>query len=164
MSSQLMEAVYPTREQAKTILDMLQRMHRSTSITLADAAIVTKGADGKVHVEETAELTTREGAVRGALIAGVVGLIWPPSLIGSLLVGGGLGGLIGRLRDTGIKNDQIEAIAAGLEPGKSAVIALATGEWVPQIQGALQGYEGTLLIHVLSDEAMKEIYLEAAQG
>jgi uncharacterized membrane protein len=163
-STQVLAAVYPTHEQAKTILDTLQHMHRAKRIDLADAAIVMKGEDGKVNIEETAELTTKEGAVRGALIAGVVGLIFPPSLIGSLLVGGGLGGLVGRIRDTGIKNKQLKGIADSLEPGKSAVIALAAGASVPQIQVALQGYEGTLLTHALSEEEMKELYLEAERA
>jgi uncharacterized membrane protein len=162
--AQLMAAVYPSHEQAKTVLDMLQRMHKATTITLKDAAIVTKNADGKVKLEETAELTTREGAVRGAIVTGVLGLIYPPSLIVSLLAGGVLGGLIGKIRDTGIKNAQLKEVADRLAPGKSAVIALGEGEWVDEIQGALAGYEGMLIIHPLTEEEAKQIYLEAERA
>jgi uncharacterized membrane protein len=162
--AQLMAAVYPTREQAGTILDMLQRMHKETTITRQDAAIVFKSAEGKVKVEETAELTTREGAVRGAIVTGVQGLIYPPSLIVSLLAGGVIGGLIGKLRDTGIKNANLKEIADRLEPGKSAVIALGEGEWVDEIQGALQGYEGMLITHALTEEETKQIYVEAERA
>ena len=161
---QLMAAVYPSRDQATTIFDTLSRMHRNGTISLADAAIATKAADGKVHMEETDELTTREGARRGALAAAVVGLIFPPSLIGSLLAGGAIGGLIGKLRDTGIKNAELAGIVDGLTPGKSAVIALAEGEWVVQVQGALQGYEGTLITHVLNEDEVKDIYLESEKS
>jgi uncharacterized membrane protein len=162
--AQLMAAVYPTHEQAKTILNALQRMHRATTITLGDAAIVTKDADGKVKVEETAELTTREGAVRGAIVTGVLGLIFPPSFIVSVLAGGVIGGLIGKLRDTGITNANLREIADRLEPGKSAVIALGDGEWVIQIQDALQGYEGMLVTHALTADEAKQVYLEAERA
>jgi uncharacterized membrane protein len=157
--AELMAAVYPTRDQAKTILDMLWNMHRDTTITLQDAAIATKDSDGKVKIEETDELTGKEGAFRGALVVGVVGLIYPPSLIGTMLVGGVIGGLIGKFRDTGIKNANLKEIADKLEPGKSAVIALGDGQWVAQIQGALQGYDGELIIHPISEQEAKEIYM-----
>ena len=163
-SLQLLAAVYPSQERAKTILDALWQMHRSGAITLADAAIATKSEDGKVHIQESDELTTRKGAFRGALVTGVLGLIYPPSLIASLVTGGVIGGLVGKLRDTGIKNKDMKQIADTLTPGKSAVIALAEGEWIAKVQGALQGYEGTLITHVLSEDAVKEIYLEAEQN
>ena len=162
--AQLMAAVYPTHEQAKTVLDMLWQMHKATTITLKDAAIVTKNAEGKVKVEETDELTTREGAVRGALVTGVLGLIYPPSLIVSLLAGGALGGLIGKFRDTGIKSANLKEIANQLEPGKSAVIALGDGQWVDEIQGALGGFDGKLIVHPLSEEEAKQLYIEAQKA
>jgi hypothetical protein len=39
-------------------------MHRSATITLVDAARITRDEAGKVHVKETDELTAKEGAVR----------------------------------------------------------------------------------------------------
>jgi uncharacterized membrane protein len=163
-SMQVMAAVYPTLDQAKTILEMLQQMHKAGRITLADAAILSKEADGKVRVNETAELTTKEGAVRGALITGVIGLIWPPSLIGSLLVGAGLGGLVGKVRDTGIKNAQLTELADRLEPGKAMVVALAGEESEKPITGALQGYEGTLVTQSIGAKAIEEISSATASG
>ena len=156
---ELLAAVYPNEEHAKTTLDMLVAMHKAVTITLIDAAMVTKDESGKMHVAETAELTTRKGARRGAIVAGVFGLIFPPSLIASVLVGGGVGALAGKLRDTGIKADQVKDIADKIEPGKAAVIALTEGEFGPQVQMALTGYEGTLLIQAVSEDTLKEIYL-----
>lgn len=161
---ELLAAVYPNEEHAKTTLDMLESMHRAVTITLIDAAMVTKDADGKVHVKETAELTTRKGATRGAVIAGVFGLIFPPSLIASVLAGGAVGAIAGKLRDTGIKSAQITDIANQIEPGKAAVIALTEGEFGPQVQQALTGYEGTLLIQAVSEEDLKKIYEAESQG
>ena len=63
------------------------------------------------------------------------------------------------MRDTGIKSDQIKDIADKIEPGKAAVIALTEGEFGPQVQMALTGYEGTLLIQAVSEDTLKEIYL-----
>jgi uncharacterized membrane protein len=158
---QLLAAVYPDQEHAKVTFDMLHEMHRATNITLVDSAMITKNEDGKIKIEETKELTTRKGAKRGAIITGVLGVIYPPSLLGSVLVGGAIGAVAGRLRDTGIKNPQLKEIADRLEPGKAAVIALAEEASTAKVQQALAGYEGTLVIQALDEETLKELYLAA---
>jgi uncharacterized membrane protein len=160
---QLMAAVYPDQDHAKVTFDMLHEMHRATNITLVDSAMITKDEEGKIKIEETKELTTRKGARRGAIITGILGVIYPPSLLGSLLVGGAIGGAIGKLRDTGIKNPQLKEIAERLEPGKAAVVALAEDWSSPKVQQALAGYEGTLVIEVFSEEELKELF-KAAQA
>jgi uncharacterized membrane protein len=158
---QLLAAVYPNQEHAKVIFDMLHEMHRATTITLVDSALITKNDEGKVKVEETTELTARKGARRGAIITGVLGIIYPPSLLGSILVGGGLGAIAGRMRDTGIKHPKLEEIADRLEPGKAAVIALAEEASTLKVQQALAGYEGTLIVQVLDEATVKELYKAA---
>ena len=153
----VLAAVYPDREHAKVILDMLHEMHRAVRITLVDAALITADEHGKIKVEETEELTVRKGARRGAIIAGVLGLIYPPSLIVSIVAGGGIGALAGRLRDTGIKTDRLEEVANQLTPGKAAIVALADEASTLKVQEALAGYEGTLVIEAFDEQTVKEL-------
>jgi uncharacterized membrane protein len=158
---QLLAAVYPNEEHAKTTIDMLHEMHRAANIDLVDSAMITKNEDGKIKVHETKELTTGKGARRGAIITGVIGLIYPPSLIASALVGGAIGAVAGKVRDTGIKNPKLKEIADNLEPGKAAVIALVDESSTLAVQNALEGYEGTLVIQALDKETVKELYIAA---
>ena len=160
----ILAAVYPDREHAKVTLDMIQEMHRADTITLVDAALITKDDEGKIKIEETTELTTRKGARRGAIVTGVLGLIYPPSLIVSVLAGGGIGALVGRLRDTGIKTEELKEVADRLEPGKAAVVALADDESTLKLQQALEGYEGTLVIAAIDEEAIKQAYIDEGSG
>ena len=157
-SVQMLAAVYPDRAHAEVILDMLERMHHANTITLLDAALVTKDDQGKITTEETKELTTRKGAKRGALITGAFGLIFPPSLIGSVIAGGAIGALAGRFRDTGIKNDQMHELADRLDSGKAALIALAENDSVLKVKQALVGYEGTLVNEVIDEETARALY------
>jgi uncharacterized membrane protein len=160
-SVQLLAAVYPDVEHAKVTFDMLHEMHRATTVTLVDSAMITKDDEGKIKVQETKELTVRKGARRGAIITGVLGLIYPPSLLGSVLVGGAIGAVAGRARDIGIKNPKLQEVADRLEPGKAAVVALAEESSTAKVQQALAGYEGTLVIQALDEETLKELYLAA---
>ena len=160
----LLAAVYPDLDQGKFAFNLLQKMHRGATITLVDSALISKNEKGKIKIEETTELTASKGARRGAIILGVIGLIYPPSLIGTVLAGGGIGAIAGRLRDTGIKNQQLNEIADRLENGKSAVIALVDDESTAAVQRALEGCEGELIIRVLDDETVKELYKAAGSG
>src|ERR687885_2942103 len=99
---EMIAAVYQDEERARTILEMLERMNHTQTIELVDAASLTKGADGKLQVKETRELSTGKGAKSGAIAGAVLGVIFPPSLIVSAGAGAAAGGLWGKLRDTGL--------------------------------------------------------------
>ncbi len=161
---ELMASIYKDEDAAKTILDALQRMHRASTITLADAAMVTKDADGKLHIKETREVTTGKGARRGALIAGVMGLFFPPGLIASALAGGLIGGAWGRLRDTGIKTGAMKDLGSSLEPENAAVVALAEPQFVELIVETMETYPGKFLRHGFSAEEAAQIEDAAATG
>lgn len=160
---ELMAAVYVDEEGAKTILDTLERMHSASNITLADAAMVTKDADGKLHIKETREVTAVKGAKRGAIVTGVLGLIFPPTLIVSVLVGGVIGGAWGRLRDTGIKTGAMKDLGSSLEPGNAAVIALAEPQFVEPITRAMEAYKAEFLRHGFSEDEAEQIEKAAAE-
>jgi uncharacterized membrane protein len=157
---ELLAAVYADQDRAQTICDMLEQMHRATTITLDDAVTVTKGSDGKLQIHETREVTTGKGAKRGAIAAGLFGLVFPPSLIVSALAGGVVGGLWGKLRDTGIKSKAIKDLGDRLEPGKAAVVALVDQASVAATERALQGYDGELIRQSFS--AKETAQVEAA--
>lgn len=159
----ILAAVYPDEERAKTILHMLQDMNSAGTVTLIDAAMIEKRMDGKLHVTETAELTGRKGMRRGALILGAVGLIFPPSFIASVIVGGGIGALGGKLRDTGIKNQQMHDMAEQIEPGSFAVLALCEPVWTPKVEQAMQGYGGEVITTEFDAEVSEALHAYAKE-
>lgn len=152
-SYQLIAASYGTYEQGDTILKTIQAMKKGRTIQIADAAMIMETDDGKFEVTETKELTARKGARRGAVIMGTLGLIFPPSFIASILVGGGLGALSGKLRDTGIKTDELDRLAQSLEPGQVAVLVLAHADSVRKVTRALQGYQGMIVTEPIDANA-----------
>jgi len=157
---ELIAAVYADEERAKTILDMLDQMHRAVTINMADSAVVTKDAEGKLHIQETREVTTKKGAKRGAIAAGVFGLIFPPSLIATAVAGGAIGAAWGKLRDTGIKSNAMKELGEKLEPGKAMVVALIDQESVGAAERAMQGWDGEIIRHAFT--AAETADIEAA--
>jgi len=144
MSSSTMEifvAAYGTEQGAGAALKDFQAAQRAGAIDLIDAAVVVHTAEGKVKFEETADPSGKKWAKRGAIAGGLVGLIFPPSIIASAVVGGGAGGLWGKIRDKGFKDEDLREIGDSLPPGSSAIIAIAEDRMVEQLERGLAGYQ-----------------------
>src|SRR6266508_5876875 len=104
---QIFIATFDCETEAKEALADFKWMDREGSIELIDAAVIVRRADGKVTFEETADPSGKKWAKRGAIAGGVVGLIFPPTLIAGAVVGGGAGGIWGKIRDKGFKDDDL---------------------------------------------------------
>jgi uncharacterized membrane protein len=159
----MMAAKYPDQEHAQTILTMLESMHRALTIDLKDAVMATKEHDGKIKVHETTDVTTRKGLKRGLVAGGILGAIFPPSLLVTAAAFGGIGALWGKAKDSGVKNADLKALADSLAPGQAALIVLVANESVTATQLALGAYEGELVSKPVSDEEIKELYEQRGQ-
>ena len=131
-------------------------------IELIDAAVIVRGADGKVRFEETADPSGKKWAKRGAIAGGVVGLIFPPSLIVSAAVGGGVGGIWGKIRDKGFKDEDLKAMGEEMEPGTSAIIAIAEDRMIERLEQGIEGYD-KIAKHAVSAEAAVAIVAEEVE-
>ena len=141
----LYAAVYDEIADAEADYEAVFDLHAMGAIGTFDSAVIRKEDDGKVRVTKT-EKPTQHGAWTGAGVGALVGIIFPPAVIGSAIVGAGAGGLIGHLRK-GISRGDLKDLGDELENGTAAVIvigeskaggAAAEGD-DPRRQGPLQG-------------------------
>ncbi len=162
MSTSTMEifvAAYATEQGAGAALKDFQAAQHAGAIELIDAAVIVHTADDKVKIEETADPSGKKWAKRGAIAGGLVGLIFPPSLIVSAAVGGGAGGLWGKIRDKGFADEDLKEIGNSLPPGSSAIIAVAEDRMLEQLERGLAGYE-RIAKHAVSAEGAALIVAE----
>jgi uncharacterized membrane protein len=157
---QVFIAVFGDEEQADAALTDFQAADREGSLKLLDAAVVVRRADGKVRLEEPKDPSGRKWATRGAVVGGLVGLIFPPSIIATAAVGAAGGGIWGRIRDKGFPDSELKAIGESLEPGTSAIIAVAEDQVIQRLQEGIEGYR-RIARHALSAEAAAVIVAEA---
>jgi uncharacterized membrane protein len=150
---QVFVATYPDEATASAALDQLRRMDKDEVLDLVDAAAVVKRPDGKVHITETADPSTKRWAVRGAVAGGVVGLLFPPSLLVTAAIGAGGGGLWGKLRDKGFDDSELRRVGESLPPGGSAVIAVAEDRVVERLRRELAAYEQLQTYALTADQA-----------
>src|SRR4051794_40016882 len=89
---QVFVAAFDNEAQAGVALKDFRAMDRDGSIELIDAVVLVRDAEGKVTFEETADPSGKRWAKRGAIAGGLVGLLFPPSIIAGAVVGAAGGG------------------------------------------------------------------------
>ena len=156
---QVFVAAFDNERQAGAALEDFRTMDPDGSIELIDAVVIVRGADGKVRIEETADAGDEKWAKRGAVAGALVGPIFPPSIIGTAVIGGVGGGIWGKVRDKGFRDEDLKAVADSLQPGTSAIIAIAEDRMIERLQGGLERYR-SIARHNVSAETAAQIVAE----
>lgn len=128
-------ATYASAEDAFADYDTLLELHHADLVGTYDVAIITKRADGKVHVEKH-EKPTQHGAWTGIAVGAVVGILFPPSIIGSAAVGGLAGGVIGHLA-RGMSRGDMKELGDLVEEGQAALVIVGESRIGEQLDKAL---------------------------
>ena len=164
--STLIVIVYPDELQAEQVrLDFI-KMQKEYLVSLEDAVIAVKKADGKGKLHQMYNLTLG-GAMSGGLWGTLIVLIFLTPLLG-LVVGAGAGAVAGALSDVGINDDFMKNLASTLKPGSSALFVLVDSAITDKVRDALAGTGGKIIQTSLStpdqeklqqalDEARKQI-------
>jgi len=114
---------YDSVEDAKADLKELKELHREGVVGTYDAAVLTKNEEGKVEIVDKIEKPTQHGGWAGLAVGAAIGLIFPPSVLVSGLVGAGAGALIGHL-EGGMSRSDLNEIGDMLEESEAALIVV----------------------------------------
>ena len=118
----LYAAVYDEIADAEADYEAVFDLHAAGAIGTFDSAVVRKEEDGKVRVTKT-EKPTQHGAWTGAGVGALVGLVFPPAILGSAIVGAGAGALTGHFA-RGISRGDLKDLGEELDAGTAAVIVI----------------------------------------
>jgi uncharacterized membrane protein len=111
---------YPSEAAARDDYDVVKGLHAAGAVGTYDAAVVTKDSAGKVHVNKD-EMATRHGAWGGAAAGAVVGILFPPAIIGSAIVGAAVGGIGGHLW-RGMSRADVKELGEIIDDGQAALL------------------------------------------
>ncbi len=105
---------------ARKDYEIVKDLHAEHMVGSYDAAVITKDHDGRVHVNKD-EMATRHGGWGGAAAGAVVGILFPPSIIATTLVGAAVGGVSGHLW-RGLSRSDVKEFGDLIDEGQAALL------------------------------------------
>jgi uncharacterized membrane protein len=112
---------YGNVDDAKADFDAIKALHANMWIGPYDGALFTKEVGGKVKILDRDSAVTGGAAVVGALTGAFIGLIFPPSILGSAAVIGTASAALGHLFG-GFKRKDIAEIGDMLDEGTAGIV------------------------------------------
>ena len=128
-------AVYADRADADADYDTLLDLHSADLVGTYDVALVYKDDEGKVHVTKH-EKPTQHGAWTGAAVGALVGIIFPPAILGSAIVGAAAGAGIGHAMG-GMSRSDAKELGDYLDTGQAALVVIGESRLQEQLDKAL---------------------------
>jgi len=129
--------VFADEKRAYEGLHVLQELHAEGSLTVWGTDVLQRDAGGKLTIVKRDDQGP-VGTTLGALAGGLVGLFGGPvGAVVGVAVGAAAGG-VGDLVHLGVSDDFLVAVERDLAPGKFAVIAEISEEWVVPLDARME--------------------------
>ncbi len=153
---QVIVAAFQDENTANAALNELKEAKKKGLIDIRDAAVLTKDAQGKLHIKDTKDWGFGKGAMAGGVVGVIAGLLAGP--VGWGLLGGALiGGVAAKMADGGFDNKRLQQIGASLKPGSSAIVAVVDHIWVAQAEAIMQKQALDATTQAISDDVAKQL-------
>jgi uncharacterized membrane protein len=147
--SEFIAITFDGADDATAALRSVRLLEQEGRIGLEDTAVVTKDADGKVHVKNEMASGTETGAVVGAVLGSLLWVVFP---VGAIVGGAIVGGLIGRAAAPGVDGTFVKQVEADLPAGGSALFLLMKRGDPGLLIAAMRKYEGRVAQTSLDEE------------
>ena len=116
-------AAYLIPDLAQSEFEALLKLVEDEQLTVEGVVLVTVDADGTAAVQETGDHLGRKGLEIGGGVGLVVGLFAPP-LLAATVVGGAVGGVMGKFAKHRVESGLEEKMGAALPPGSAGIVAI----------------------------------------
>ena len=155
MTSSLIVLAFDSMDEAEQVHEALVRGKKEGMLTIEDAAVVVKDAEGKVHVKNQVSRSTWAATGVGGALGLLIGSILFP--IGGLVLGLAGGAVVGRFMDLGVDDKFVKDVGEQIKPGTSALFVLVKGENPAAEVAILRPYKGHVLQTTLDSDAEQAI-------
>lgn len=117
--------------------EALKSVEDGRSLEIDGVIVVKRENDGGLKVLKATDHSTKHG-LKWGLVGGVaLGIIFPPSILGSAAVVGGVGAAVGKARQLHHRSELASELGAAIRPGHSGIVALVSDPGAVEIRNAL---------------------------
>jgi uncharacterized membrane protein len=167
----LIVVVYDNENSAQDTINTLRSLNDNWIVDLHDAVAVSRGVNGKLNVQDSYQMTSKEGAGWGILWGTIIGgLVFAPftgglsaataagvvaaGAVSGAVLGGATGAATASLDkdDFGLSEDFVNQVSESIQPGNSAIFALAETNEPDTVANFFRGTGGKIIRTNLSPE------------
>lgn len=115
----------------------LKRAAESPLLDIKSVLVVKRSLSGEVEVQKVSDDSTTRGLAIGVLGGVLLGILFPPSVLGSAVVLGAAGAGLGKLREVSRREELEDDLSDTIVPGHSGLIALVNDPSAPAVMSSL---------------------------
>ncbi len=157
----LLVADFADTESAWQAYEALKSVEDGRTVDIEGVVVVRRGADGEVEVQEATDHSTRSG-LRWGVVGGIaLGVIFPPSILGSAAAVGAGGAAAGKLRQRHHRRELAAELENSIAIGHSGIVALVSDPGAVKIQEALA--QADAIVHSAVDDVAADDIKAAAK-
>ena len=133
----LLVADFADTDTAWDAYEGLKSVEDGRTVAIEGVVVVKREADGKLEIQKATDHSTRSG-LKWGLVGGIaLGVIFPPSIIGSAAALGAAGAATGKIRQLHHRSELADELEDSIAPGHSGIVALVSDPGVVEIRKAL---------------------------
>lgn len=152
----LFVADFSDTEGAWTAYEALKAAQDGVTVKLEGVVVVKRDGDGKIHILEATDHSTRKGLKWGVIGGAVLGAIFPPSVLASAAVMGVIGAASGKARQLHTRGKLADDLESAILPGHSGIIAMVSDPGAVKIRAALNAAD-MIVQSTVDDVVAREI-------
>jgi uncharacterized membrane protein len=156
--SNVVVIVFDTAEEGSQARARMKELENQGLLTLDDAAVIVKDAEGNITVRNELDTPIAQGALVGSVLGLMVGFLFFP--LGGLALGAAGGALVGKSLDRGIDKKFVEQVKEKMHPDSSALFLFIRRADPTAALAALKPFKGTVYHTSLStslDEQLESV-------
>ncbi len=117
--------------------EALKSVEDGRTLEIEGVIVVKREADGTLEVQKVTDHSTRHDLKWGVVGGVALGVIFPPSILGSAVALGIAGAATGKVRELHHRSELADELENAIAPGHSGILALVSDPNVVQIREAL---------------------------
>ena len=159
----LVVADFADTEAAWAAYEDLKAVEDGRTVQIEGVVVVKRDADGKLDIQKATDHSTRSG-LRWGVVGGIaLGVIFPPSILGSAAALGAAGAATGKVRQLHYRSELADELEDSIAPGHSGIIALVSDPGAVKIQEALAKAD-SIVDKAIDDVAAEDIKAAAKEA
>jgi uncharacterized membrane protein len=127
---------FPREGVATYVVELIREAKKANTVAVTDWAMIQKPAGGKVKI--STDKTVDPGAARGAGVGGFAGVVLAgvlgPIGVGAVIGGAAVGAVTAALKDSGLKNHDLESISRLMAEGREGLVIVVPLEEADRFQ------------------------------